>query len=101
MIEEQIITHQHYISHIFLNFPSTATTWLNKYRIKLHANMSYKQGIMEVITDLKDRNGSSLIAIKKAVQEKLPRGKKWLNATFLQALRSGVASGDLVQIKVS
>lgn len=62
--------------------------------------MSYKQGIVEAITDLKDRNGSSIIAIKKAMQGKLPKDKKWQNATFLLALKAGVTAGDFVQVKV-
>ena len=63
--------------------------------------MSYKAGIVEAITELKDRNGSSMIAIKKYMQAKLPKDKKWQNATFLQALKSGVAAGDFVQHKQS
>jgi linker histone H1 and H5 family len=62
--------------------------------------MSYREGIIEAITTLQDRNGSSMISIKKFVQEKLPKGKKWLNATFLQALKNAVAAEDLVQIRV-
>ena len=67
----------------------------------LHLKMSYRQSIYAAITELNDRNGSSMIAIKKKVIDKLPRGKQWLNATFLQALKTGVTAGDLVQIKVS
>ena len=63
--------------------------------------MSYKEGIVSAITSLKDRNGSSMIAIKKYMQDNLPKGKKWLNATFLSALKSGVAAGDFVKIKNS
>jgi histone H1/5 len=63
--------------------------------------MSYKAGIVEIISELKDRTGSSMIAIKKAMQAKLPKDKKWQNATFLQALKNGVASGDFVQLKSS
>ena len=49
--------------------------------------MSYKEGIVEAITELKDRTGSSMIAIKKYMQEKLPKDKKWQNAIFLKALK--------------
>jgi ethanolamine utilization protein EutQ (cupin superfamily) len=42
-----------------------------------------------------------MIVIKKVMQEKLPKDKKWQNATFLQALKSGVAAGDFVQNKNS
>ncbi len=63
--------------------------------------MSYKAGIIQAITELKDRTGSSMISIKKFMQDKLPKDKTWQNATFLQALKAGVASGDLVQVKVS
>jgi len=63
--------------------------------------MSYKAGIIKAIDELKDRTGSSMIAIKKHMQANLPKDKKWMNATFLSALKSGVAAGDLVQIKNS
>jgi histone H1/5 len=63
--------------------------------------MSYKEGIINAITELKDRKGSSMIAIKKYMQEHLPKDKKWLNATFLTALKHGVAAGDLIKVKNS
>ena len=63
--------------------------------------MSYKAGIVEAISELKDRTGSSMIAIKKVMQEKLPKDKKWMNATFLSSLKKAVADGDLVQVKNS
>eukprot|EP00566_Odontella_aurita_P027811 CAMPEP_0113560020 /NCGR_PEP_ID=MMETSP0015_2-20120614/19209_1 /TAXON_ID=2838 /ORGANISM="Odontella" /LENGTH=170 /DNA_ID=CAMNT_0000461699 /DNA_START=111 /DNA_END=623 /DNA_ORIENTATION=- /assembly_acc=CAM_ASM_000160 len=63
--------------------------------------MSYKAGIVKAIDELKDRSGSSMIAIKKHMQANLPKDKKWMNATFLSALKSGVAAGDFVQIKNS
>lgn len=63
--------------------------------------MSYKAGIIAAITELNDRSGSSMIAIKKAMQDKLPKEKKWMNATFLSTLKKGVADGDFVQVKNS
>ena len=63
--------------------------------------MSYEAGIITAITELKDRTGSSSIAIKKHMQANLPAVKKWLNATFLSALKKMVADGDLVQLKAS
>ena len=63
--------------------------------------MSYKAGIIKSIDELKDRTGSSMIAIKKFMQADLPKDKKWLNATFLSGLKAGVASGDFIQIKNS
>lgn len=63
--------------------------------------MSYKAGIVEAINELKDRNGSSMMAIKKLMMGKLAKDKKWMNATFLAALKSGVKSGELVQVKNS
>ena len=63
--------------------------------------MSYKSGIITAITELKDRTGSSSIAIKKHMQANLPADKKWLNGTFLNALKKAVTDGDLVQIKSS
>jgi histone H1/5 len=63
--------------------------------------MSYREGIVAAIVTLKDRQGSSAIAIKKHMQETMPKDKKWLNATFLTALKHGVAAGDFVQVKQS
>jgi histone H1/5 len=63
--------------------------------------MSYKQGIIDAITELKDRNGSSSIAIKKYMMDHLPADKKWINATFLTALKNGVASGEFLKTKSS
>ena len=63
--------------------------------------MSYKAGIVAAITELKDRTGSSSIAIKKHMQANLSKDKKWMNATFLSALKKMVADGDLVQNKNS
>ena len=51
--------------------------------------MSYKAGIIEAIQEHKDRTGSSSIAIKKIMQAKLATDKKWMNATFLAALKKG------------
>jgi histone H1/5 len=63
--------------------------------------MSYREGIIAAIAALKDRQGSSTIAIKKHMQDSLPKDKKWLNATFLAALKHGVSSGDFVKVKNS
>jgi histone H1/5 len=63
--------------------------------------MSYKAGIIAAITELNDRSGSSMIAIKKAMQDKLPKEKKWMNSTFLSTLKKGVADGEFVQVKNS
>lgn len=63
--------------------------------------MSYKAGIVKAIQDLGDRTGSSSIAIKKHMQERHPKDKKWQNATFLSSLKSGVESGDFVKNKNS
>ena len=63
--------------------------------------MSYKAGIIQAITELKDRTGSSSIAIKKHMQANLPADKKWINGMFLKALKDGVAAGDLVQVEDS
>ena len=62
--------------------------------------MSYKQGIIDAIAELKDRTGSSAVAIKKVMQAKIGDDKKWKNTTFLQALKAIVGSGELVQVKV-
>ena len=63
--------------------------------------MVYKEGIVAAITALKDRNGSSMIAIKKHMKDNLPKDKKWINGMFLKALKAGVASGEFVQVKSS
>ena len=63
--------------------------------------MTYKEDIVESILELKERSGSSAIAIKKLMQSKLAKDKKWFNYTFLQALKTGVANGDFVQLKNS
>jgi histone H1/5 len=44
--------------------------------------MSFKAGIFKAISELKDRTGSSSIAIKKHMQANMPADKKWMNATF-------------------
>jgi histone H1/5 len=62
--------------------------------------MSYKAGIIKAITELKERTGSSSIAIKKHMQANLG-DKKWANAVFLKALKDGVASGEFVKVKAS
>ena len=63
--------------------------------------MTYKESITAALEFLKDRSGSSLVAIKKQMQSCMPKDKKWLNATFLTALKSMVSAGDLIQIKSS
>ena len=54
--------------------------------------------IIEAIQEHKDRTGSSSIAIKKIMQAKLATDKKWMNATFLAALKKGVADADFVHL---
>ena len=66
-----------------------------------HLIMSYKAGIVKAISELKDRTGSSSIAIKKHMQANLPADKKWMNAAFLKALKDGVEAGDFVKVKAS
>ena len=48
------------------------------------------------ITTLSDCTGSS-VAIKKYMQSNL----KWMNVTFLKALKDGVESGTLVKVRGS
>ena len=62
--------------------------------------MSYKAGIITAITELGDRTGSSMIAIKKHMQANIG-DKKWMNHNFLKSLKSGVEAGDFVQNKNS
>jgi histone H1/5 len=61
--------------------------------------MSYKAQIIEVVQEFNDRSGSSMVAIKKIIQSDLPKDKKWLNATFLTALKNGVEKNELVKVK--
>lgn len=65
--------------------------------------MTYKQGIADAIQELDNhtRSGSSYIAIRKVMQENLPKDKKWQNTTFLTALKAGVEDGDFVKHKNS
>eukprot|EP00547_Thalassionema_nitzschioides_P013997 CAMPEP_0194237408 /NCGR_PEP_ID=MMETSP0158-20130606/4429_1 /TAXON_ID=33649 /ORGANISM="Thalassionema nitzschioides, Strain L26-B" /LENGTH=156 /DNA_ID=CAMNT_0038971435 /DNA_START=27 /DNA_END=497 /DNA_ORIENTATION=- len=63
--------------------------------------MTYKDNVVEAILELKDRTGSSSIAIKKLMQTKLGKDKKWSNYNFLTALKNGVAAGEFVQVKNS
>ena len=63
--------------------------------------MSYSAGIIAAIANLKDHTGSSSIAIKKTMQASMPKDKKWMNATFLAALKKMVADGTLVQNNAS
>ena len=63
--------------------------------------VSYKEGIIKALDELKDRTGSSLPAVKKYMQANMPKDKKWANGMFLNILKSMVTSGDLVQIKGS
>ena len=41
------------------------------------------------------------VSAKKHMQANLPADKKWMNATFLKALKDMVASGELVKTKAS
>mmetsp|Transcript_14451 Transcript_14451/g.21299 ORF Transcript_14451/g.21299 Transcript_14451/m.21299 type:complete len:153 (-) Transcript_14451:235-693(-) len=63
--------------------------------------MTYKAGIVKAIEELKERTGSSMQGIKKHMQAGLAVDKKWLNTTFLTALKAMVKDGDLVQVKGS
>jgi histone H1/5 len=63
--------------------------------------MTYKEAIIEAISELKDRTGSSMMAIKKVMMTKIPKDKKWQNTLFLQTLKKCVADGTLVQVKSS
>ena len=60
---------------------------------------SYLDLAKAAIVSLKERNGSSLQAIKKFVMAKKKTG--YVNGTFLRALKSAVAGGKLVQVKGS
>ena len=65
-------------------------------------NMSYyKETILKGITELNERSGSSLQAIKKYVQSNLPEGKEHKNGVFLLTIKRAVESGTLVKVKGS
>jgi histone H1/5 len=63
--------------------------------------MSYKTGIKAAIIALKERTGSSSVAIKKHMQDNMPADKKWMNGMFLKALKDGVAAGEFIKVKGS
>ena len=64
--------------------------------------MSYKDGIISaILLELKDRTGSSCIAIKKHMQANLHNNKTWMDSTFLTTLKDMVDDGDLVQNRAS
>ena len=69
--------------------------------IPLKNTASYKAGIIAAIYALKDSKGSSSIAIKKHMQARLPKDKKWMNGMYLKALNKAVADGVLVKSKGS
>ena len=65
-------------------------------------NMSYyKETILKGITELNERSGSSLQAIKKYVQSNLPKGKEYKNGVFLLTIKRAVESDTLVKVKGS
>ena len=66
---------------------------------KASTGPSYLDLAKAAIVSLKERNGSSLQAIKKFVMAKKKTG--YVNGTFLRALKSAVAGGKLVQVKGS
>ena len=61
---------------------------------------TYKSGIMDAITRLKDRTGSSSVAIKKYMLANFPDNRTtWVNHMFLGQLKKMVADGILVRVK--
>ena len=61
----------------------------------------YKELVVKCITEMKDRTGSSLPAIKKYVEANMPKGKKYVNGTLLKVLRDMSAAGELTKVKGS
>ena len=105
---ESITTSHHqttstslYHKHHHHTPPPHTTTITESFHSFIHSFiMSYKAGISAAIADMKERNGSSLISIKKWMQAKLPADKNWINNLFLTSLKSGVAAGEFVKVKV-
>ena len=61
---------------------------------------TYRTGIMDAITRLKDRTGSSSVAIRKYMLANIPDNRTtWMNHMFLGQLKKMVADGILVRIK--
>lgn len=61
---------------------------------------TYKSGIMDAITRMKDRTGSSSVAIKKYMLANIPDNRTTLiNHMFLGQLKKMVADGILVRFK--
>ena len=96
-----MVKSTHFFIIHFLNNCDLPTFISLPLQFKTIITMSYKSGIITAITELKDRTGSSSIAVKKHMQANLPADKKWLNGMFLNALKKAVADGNLVQIKSS
>merc|ERR1712194_407391 len=84
---------------------------MGKLEFTTHANLNlnssprnmgyYKETILKGITELNERSGSSLQAIKKYFQSNLPKGKEYKNGVFLLTIKRAVESGTLVKVKGS
>lgn len=81
--------------------PSTSLLIVRPQTSAHESKMSYKEGIIKAISELKDRTGSSMPAIKKHMMTNMGEDKKWMNAVFLKALKNGVKSGMFLQNKNS
>lgn len=62
-------------------------------------DFDYKAGIIDDISTLKDRLGSSSIAIKKHIQANFPKDEYYVNDLYIAALNNLVADGDITRFK--
>ena len=60
-------------------------------------DFDYKAGIINAISTLKDRSGSSSIAIKKHIQANFPKDEYYMNDLYLASLNNLVADGDITR----
>jgi histone H1/5 len=80
-----------------LSFVSAQISQANK----VFQHVLHKAGIVDAISELKDRTGSSMIAIKKLMMSKFPAGQEVARTLLPQSLKAGVTAGDFVKVRVS
>jgi linker histone H1 and H5 family len=63
------------------------------------ASLLYRNAIVDAIAELKERKGSSMIAIQKVIKGKHP-DRTWHLTAFHKALKVGIQGGYFIRIKV-
>jgi hypothetical protein len=59
----------------------------------------YRDAIIDAVAELKDRKGSSLVAIQRVMKGKHP-DKQWRLVAFHKAIKFGIEHGYFIRIKV-